>query len=67
MKGKRFEQTPLGGVSELIPQADKAATEIVNFTVHNQTSGWDNRIGYERYLSSTGGTFAPFDSLGRID
>ena len=67
MKGKRFEQTPLGGVSELIPQADKAATEIVNFTVHNQTSGWDNRIGYERYLSSTGGTFAPFGELGRID
>ena len=67
MKGRRLEQTPLGGVSELIPQPDDAATEIVNFTVHNQTGGWDNRIGYEKYFSSSTGTFAPFDYTGRID
>jgi len=67
VKGTRLAQTPLGGVSELIPQPDGSATEIVNFTVHKQTGGWDNRIGYEKYLSSSATSFAPFDTLGRVD
>ncbi len=67
MKGIRFEARPLEGISERIPQQPIEATEIINFTLHKQTFGWDNRIGYERFDPVETHLWRPFETLGRID
>lgn len=67
MKGTRLEVRPLDGISERIPQEPGDASEIVNFTVHRRTMGWDNRIGWERYNPLPSAVFAPFAGLDRID
>jgi len=67
MNGQRVEITPLGGVSESIPQKPSDASRITNFTVDKRTNGWDSRVGYEKYDPRPGNLWRPFDSMGRID
>jgi len=60
------EYAPLGGISELLPQEEKSATRVENWTVDPSTGGWDNRIGYEKFFPAED-AFEPFSSMGRID
>jgi len=67
MDGKKVEARPLGGISEREPQSPTSATEIVNFTVHPKSNGWDNRIGYEKYRPGGSILYDPFSTMGRVD
>ena len=64
-KGK-LVLSPLKGMDENYPQDTHGADLIQNFTIDARTKGWDNRIGYEKYLSKATG-FGPFAGFGRID
>ena len=59
------EFTPLLGVDDQIPQADRTATRIVNMTLDERTKGWDSRVGYEKFFTSASTTpyGKPFDSV----
>lgn len=59
------EYAPLGGISDLLPQEDKTATRIENWTVDPSTGGWDNRIGYEKFFPASA-AWEPFHGMGRI-
>lgn len=67
MKGQVTSITPLGGMQLRQPADPDTAYLLENVTVDNDTIGWSSRVGYERYVPSTGIGFAPFASLGRID
>ena len=60
------EYAPLGGISDLLPQEDKTATRIENWTVDPSTGGWDNRIGYEKFFPASA-AWEPFHVMGRIE
>ena len=59
------EHTPLLGIDDQIPQADRTATNIVNMTLDERTKGWDSRVGYEKFFTSASTTpyGKPFDSV----
>lgn len=61
-----YQVTPIRGMNELIPQPLDSCYLLQNFTSHPRTHGWDDRIGYEPYLSGQT-TWSPFVGLGRID
>lgn len=61
----KLEVARLGGVDELLPQADSSATKVENFTVDPATGGWDNRIGYEKFFPNDL-LYAPFTTEKRI-
>lgn len=67
VSGDSISVERLGGVDERIPQPATAADEITNFTRHQRTGGFDNRIGYERYFFDPEQLWQPFNALGRID
>lgn len=67
MKNKIYRVRHLSGVSQLQPQADNHATDIRNWKVDETTGGWTTRIGYERYNPVPTNSFAPFQTLLRID
>ena len=58
--------TPVKGVDQRIPAAERTAAEMENWRTDWETGGWTNRLGYEKLLTSTS-TFSPFTSMGRID
>ena len=60
------EYAPLGGISELLPQEDKSATRVQNWTVDPSTGGWDNRIGYEKFFPASA-AWEPFHGMGRVE
>jgi len=61
----KLEVPKLGGVEEILPQADGMATKVENFTVDPATGGWDNRIGYEKFFPNDV-LYAPFTTEKRI-
>lgn len=63
---KRILISPVKGIDERIPQDEFSTDLIQNFCVHKRSQGWDNRIGYEKYLSAQT-AFAPWTTTGRID
>jgi hypothetical protein len=63
---RRLLISPIGGMDERIPQAPQAADLIENWTTHRRSQGWDDRIGYEKYLSAQS-AFAPWTTTGRVD
>lgn len=60
------EYAPLGGISELLPQEEKSATRVENWSVDPSTGGWDNRIGYEKFFPAAP-AWEPFHRMGRIE
>ena len=66
-KGK-LVLSPLKGMDENYPQDPHGADLIENFTINPRTKGWDNRIGWEKYLPSASGFGTnAFNATGRID
>ena len=69
MKTNQQLRVPLAlGMDQQEPPALESAGLIENYTVDPITKGWDNRIGYEKYLSAqakygTLGSLGPIDSL----
>ena len=61
----KLEVPKLGGIEEILPQADGMATKVENFTVDPATGGWDNRIGYEKFFPNDV-LYAPFTTEKRI-
>lgn len=66
MKASNVKVPALAGIDQRIPAAKATAAEMENWRSDTQTGGWNNRLGYEKLLTSTS-TFAPFTALGRID
>ena len=66
MEFSTYQIQPIRGMNELIPQPVDSCYLLQNFTSHPRTQGWDDRIGYEPYLSGQT-TWSPFVGLGRID
>ena len=61
----KLEVPKLGGIEEILPQANGMATKVENFTVDPATGGWDNRIGYEKFFPNDV-LYAPFTNEKRI-
>ena len=59
------EFTPLLGIDNQVPQANRSATNIVNMTLDERTKGWDSRVGYEKFFTSasTSPYGKPFDAV----
>ena len=62
----RFAAMPVKGIDERIPADPESADLISNFTRDFRTNAWDNRIGWERYMSSRA-DFVPWATAKRID
>ena len=56
----------IGGIDQRIPAPEGTAALMDNWRSDWETGGWNNRLGYEKLLTSTS-TFAPFVPFGRID
>ena len=66
MRASNVKVSFLEGIDQRIPAGKATAAEMENWRSDTQTGGWNNRLGYEKLLTSTS-TFAPFTALGRID
>ena len=66
MKIPTINVESLKGVDQRIPAPKATAAEMENWRTDWETGGWNNRLGYEKILTSTS-TFAPFTTTGRID
>lgn len=67
MKGTNTAIAPLGGLQQRQPADPASAYVLQNWTADPETEGFSTRLGYERYVPTSGINFAPFSALGGID
>ena len=67
MKNRVISIRALGGINQLLPQPEASASDIVNWTVDEDSGGWSTRWGYERYNPVPTNSFSPFQNLLRVD
>jgi len=60
---QKFAAHLVQGIDQQEPPTPLSASLIENYTVDPATKGWDNRLGYEKYLSSR----AKYGILGELD